>query len=146
MEKGDIGNIQSPTQACIFEGLLASPPAEKKGLRSFISKKTLNWDDTLKLWLPNEMPLKSLIDTTNRLGIVTYVFTLLGEDAADPVYRWLLRKGVACPVESYPDIESIRDDLKYNRRLNTLYVPKEEYAQVVGIRAKVVSPVSVWGS
>jgi hypothetical protein len=146
MEKGDIGYIQSPTQACLFEGLLASPPPDKKGLRSLLSKKPDNWDEALKLWVPHELPLKSLIDTTNRLGIVTYVFTLLGDDSVDAIYRWLLKKGVACPVEAYPNIETIRDDLKYNRRLSTLYVAEEEHAKVVGIRATVVSPISAWGN
>lgn len=142
MERGDIATYDRPERACIFEGLLAEPPSR---LKSFF-KKEENAETSLKKWKANELPLKSLIDSTNRLGIHTQVFTLLGLEMEEPVYQWLLRKGVSCSVHAYDSLEEAIQDFKYNRSLNIIFVQDQEMALDIGLRAKVVSPTIAWSN
>lgn len=142
MEGGDIADYSAPERACLFEGLLAEPPTKIKRL-AYLSKDA---QDNLKGWRANELPLKSLIDSTNRLGIHTHVFTLLGPTMEEPIYQWLLRKGVACTVYGYATLEDAMEDFKYNRGLHTIYVPTQDLAHRIGIRAKVVSPSAPWSN
>lgn len=143
MERGDIATYVAPERACLFEGLIAEPPTKLHRLLNLVDKDAT---DDLKRWKANEMPLKSLIDSTNRLGIHTQVFTLLGPFMEEPIYHWLLRKGVSCSVYGYTNINDALDDFKYNRGLNTIYVPTTELAHTIGIRAKVVSPSTSWSN
>jgi hypothetical protein len=144
MEKGDISTHDHPSLACVFEGLLANPP--KRSSRIFGKLKRVDDDlpSDLRGWTPNELPIKSLIDLTNRIGISTLVITFMGPDMEEPIYRWLLRKGVAPNVQGYRSIEEFREDLKYNRLLSTVYVADSEQAAQLGIRATVVSTTSTW--
>lgn len=144
MENGDIAVFEKPVRACIFEGLIASPPKTSKKLLNIFSKKD---HDTKPLhgWEANELPLKSLIDSVNRLNAGTFLFSLLGSDMEEPIYKWLVRKGVALPVYCYDRLEDFREDIKYNRALHTIYVVEQEHAAVLGLRAKVVLPTTTWG-
>lgn len=142
MERGDIATYDRPERACMFEGLLANPPHK---LRTLFRREE-DALTSLKNWTANELPLKSLIDSTNRLHIHTQVFTLLGHDMEELVYQWLLRKGVACSVYAYSSIDDAITDFRYNRSLHTIYVPTQEVASQIGLRAKVVSPSIAWSN
>lgn len=145
MERGDIGAFTSLGQACVFEGVLASPPqAIGRRVRERLYKQVNDWDSTLKLWKPHEIPIRSMSDHINRLGVATHVVTFLSNDAAEPIYRWLLRKGVAASVTYYPTPADYRDDLKYDLGIKTVYVPDSTIAAAVGIRAMVVTPETPW--
>lgn len=136
--------FEKPVRACIFEGLIASPPSTTRRLLGTFSKKD---PDTKPLhgWTANELPLKSLIDSVNRLNVGTFLFSLLGPDMEEPIYKWLVRKGVSIPVFGYAQLEDFREDIKYNRGLHTIYVVEDEHAALLGLRAKVVSPTVAWG-
>lgn len=138
MENGDIAAFDRPQRACMFEGLLAQPPTSR-----FLRFKR-SQTDNLNGWKANELPLKSLIDNTNRLGVHTLVFTFLGEPYEELIYRWLLNKGVSCTVLAYDDIPDALEDFKYNRSLQTILVPDQDLAHMIGIRAKVVSSDKAW--
>lgn len=142
MERGDIASYASPERACLFEGLLADPPNRVRRMFGMLR----DTEDGLKGWVANELPLKSLIDSTNRLNIHTHVFTLMGGPMEEPIYQWLLRKGVSCTVHGYSSIDDALEDFRYNRGLHTIYVPTTELAYRIGIRAKVVSPTAAWGT
>jgi len=85
-----------------------------------------------------------LIDTSDRLGIDTEIYTFLGEDAVEPIESWLVRKGISLPVYSYTDIKELAYDLRFKRSVRTLYVPEQEQAAIVGIRAQVVDSEKAW--
>jgi hypothetical protein len=144
MEGGDIAAFDRPSRACIFEGLLAEPPTRKKALAARFSKDKDVEVTSLRAWVANERPLKSLIDTTNRVGIHTMVFTLMGPAMEEPIYQWLLQKGVTTTVRGYNAIEEFSEDLKYDRGIHTVYVTKQEHWSVLGLRATVVSPTTPW--
>jgi hypothetical protein len=141
MERGDIAVFDRPSRACIFEGVLANPPSTVSKLVGKLSRES---DLSLSRWTANEIQLKSLIDTTNRLNAHTMVFTLMGAAFEEPIYQWLLRKGVATTVQGYTSIEEFREDLKYNRGLHTVYVSDQEHYAALGLRAMCVSPTTVW--
>lgn len=142
MEGGDIAAFSRPERACIFEGLLASPPQKFR----MLFKRAPEDTPSLKGWRANEMPLKSLVDSTNRLGVHTLVFTLMGASFEDEIYRWLIKKGVTCTVFAYDSLEEAIDDFKYNRGLHTIMVADQEMAFNIGIRAKVVSTEHAWSN
>jgi hypothetical protein len=133
-EHHDIG------QGVIFEGLLATPPAA----RLFKWGQSKEWEKELRRWKPNDLPLKALIDTYDRLGISTEVYTLLGDDAAEHVENWLLRKGISLAVYGYSSIEELAYDLRFKRSMRTIYVPEQEQAAIIGLRAQVVDPRKAW--
>lgn len=145
MERGDIGEFSIAGQACVFDQLLASSPtniSDRMKERFHIAKG--DWESALKLWKPNDAPLKSMIDHVKRLGISTVVVTFLSPDAVEPVYRWLLRKGVSTTVEFYESPAHFGQDLKYNHSLRNVYVPDQEMSAVLGVRATCVSPTTIW--
>lgn len=145
MERGDISDFAVIGQACVFEGLLASPPATRTGrLRTKYYTSREEWDTALKLWKPHDLPLKSLIDSVKRLKIATVVITFLSEEATDPIYRWLLRKGVMTTVEFYESPEAYANDLRYNRAIKSVWVPTKDIAYTLGMRAVVTSPDKSW--
>jgi hypothetical protein len=144
MERGEITDFVRVGQACVFEGLIASPPAGTSLIKEKFYERNNNWTSALKLWRPNDLPLKSLIDSTVRLGIATDVITFLSEEAVEPIYQWLLRKGVTCPVTYYEDVESYEVDLRYNRAIRVVYVSNQEHARTLGMRATVVPPTTAW--
>lgn len=144
MERGDIGSYTVSSQACVFEDLLAERPTGAAALKEKFYARRGEWDKALKLWKPHDLPLKSLIDSVNRRGIDTSVITFLPNEAAEDVYRWLVRKGVACTVNAYESPEDYEADLRYDRGIKVVYVPSKEIAHVLGMRATVVSPMSAW--
>lgn len=144
MERGDIGAYVLAGQACIFEDLLAERPTGAAALKEKFYARRGEWDKVMKLWKPNDLPLKSLIDSVERRGISTAVVTFMPYDAVDSIYRWLLRKGVSCTVEAYESPEDYEADLRYDRSIKVVYVPNKEIAYTLGMRATVVSPNSAW--
>lgn len=145
MERGDISDFTSIGQSCVFEGLLASPPESVgRRIRERFRTQINDWDAALKLWKPHDLPIRSISDHINRLGISTLVVTFLSADAAEPIYRWLLRKGIATSVTYYPSPAAYRSDLKYDMGIKTVYVPDQEMAAELGIRATVISPDLPW--
>lgn len=144
MEAGDIGVSSRIGQACVFEGVLASPPIGVALIKEKYHIRRGSWDDALKLWTPNELPLKSLIDSSERMGIATDIITFLDADATEPMYRWLVRKGIHLAVVHYDTPELYAEDLKFNRGIKVVYTPNKEIAYTLGMRATVVSPKSAW--
>ena len=144
MERGDIGTGARIGQACVFEGVLASRPTGAAAIRERFYANRGSWDSALKLWKPNDLPLKSLIDSSERMGIATDIITFLSHDATEPIYQWLLRKGVTLAVTHYDTPELYEQDLRYNRAIKVVYVPDKEIAYTLGMRATVVSPDSAW--
>lgn len=140
MQGNDIREFSDIGQGVIFEGLLASPPAR----RLFKLNVTPDWSKELSRWIPNELPLKALIDTSDRLGVRTEVYTMLGYGAGEAVDEWLMRKGISVPVYEYANIEELAYDLRFRRSMRNIYVPTEEHAQVIGIRATVVDTKRAW--
>jgi hypothetical protein len=139
VQGNDIASFNYIGQGVMFEGLLASPPE-----RRLFNRQNSDWEKELRKWIPHELPLKALIDTSDRLGVDTEVYTLLGQDAVDAVERWLSRKGITVPVLAYDNIEELAYDLRFKRSLRTICVPTQEHAYTIGIRATIVDPQKAW--
>lgn len=140
MEGNDIHLVADVGQGIIFEGLLAS---EHK--RRFFKTYSGDWDKELRSWKAHDLPLKALVDTADRLGINTEVYTFLdGGSAEGAVDRWLMRKGLSLPVYGYPSVEELAYDLRFKRSVRTILVPTQEQAAIIGLRAKVVDPQKAW--
>lgn len=145
MERGDIGSFSVLAQACVWEGVLATPPEGlSKKARYKLAERSSDWETAIQLWKPLDIAVKSLVDCVNRLNIGTDVVTFLHPDAADPIYRWLLRKGVSTSVTYYPSSEEYSIDLRYNRGIKTVYVATDEDASIIGFRSHVVQPNTAW--
>lgn len=136
----DISEFYSPGQGVIFEGLLAVPPAR----RIFRNPNISDWRKELRKWKPNELPLKALIDTSDRLGISSEVYTFLDELAVEAIDDWLLRKGISVPIYHYQNVDELAYDLKFKRSIRTIYVPLQEQAFTIGLRSQVVDPKKAW--
>lgn len=140
MERNDIATYQKASIGCFFEGLLASPPKPHR----LLFKRTVE-DRTLRGWLPHDIPLKSLVYQTTRLGMHIDVITLLGYDMEDPIYRWLSNRGVRTNVHAYESLDEFVEVIRYNEQFKTIYVPTEDLWKRVGIRATVVPPTHELG-
>lgn len=143
-----LGNDLAPyapiQQAVLFEGVLANYPTGVKSIRSWFASKSKDMPTLISNMKPNELPLKSLIDSVNRRGIGTIVYTLMPTDAVTEIERWLVRKGVSLSVEAYPDIETLAEDLKYNRSVHVIYVASQEQQSIIGIRSTVLGSERSW--
>lgn len=139
MQGNDIRDFQDVGQGVIFEGLLASPPPKR-----IFQRVDDDWDKELRKWKAHDLPLKALVDTSDRLGISTEVYTFLGDAAGDAIDRWLGRKGISLPVFVYDNIEDLAYDLRFKRSMRTIYVPEQEQALTIGLRAQVVDPKKAW--
>lgn len=139
MEGNDISSFNTIGQGVIFEGLLASPPE-----RRFFQRQDNNWNKELRKWKAHDLPLKALVDTSNRLGIDTEVYTFLGDEVVDAIENWLVRKDVSLPVYAYTNVEELAYDLRFKRSVRTIYVPEQEQAAIIGIRATVVDSKKAW--
>jgi hypothetical protein len=128
----------------VFEDLLATPPAGIKSLGKALYQARNNWERVIELWKPNDMPLKAMYDTTNRLGIGAEVFTFLHPDAVPAIEQFLFRKDISVPVIYYKTVEDLEYDLRFKRAIRTIFVPHKEQASVLGIRATVTPPTSAW--
>jgi hypothetical protein len=144
MLNNDIQSYDAVGYGVIFEDLLASPPEGLKAIGSALHKNRNNWNRVLNLWTPHDLPLKALYDTTHRLGIGAEVYTLLHEDAVDAVDNWLQRKGMSLPVLYYKTFGDLEYDLRFKRSVRTIFVPHQDQAAVLGIRATVTSSTSAW--
>lgn len=145
MDKNDIGTYETLSQATMFEGVLASPPKKTlKRIRFRVSEGIQDWSTAIATWQTNELPVKSLADSVNRLFIGTVVYTFLHPDAVDPIEKWLIRKGISVPVYWYPDVDALADDLKFNRGVRVIYTASHDDAKRLGLRATVVSPDRAW--
>lgn len=142
MERNDISFDAPLSQATVFEGVIASPPGASP--KYLLNKARNDWEAIIPMWKPNDRPLRSLIDCVNRLGIGTEVITFLSQDAVEPIYQWLVRKGVRTTVLWYPSIEDYKQDVQYNMGLKVVYVSKHADALALGIKAKVVGPDTLW--
>lgn len=139
MQGNDIANFNDIGQGIIFEGLLASPPPQR------LFKRTTNdWVKELSKWKAHDLPLKALVDTSDRLGVDTEVYTFLDFEAVDAIDAWLGRKGISLPVYYYENIEELAYDLRFKRSVRTIYVPEQEQAAIIGLRATVVDNKKAW--
>lgn len=144
MEGNDLAPYAPIQQAVVFEGVLATMPEGLKSLRARLAKRTNDWTALVSHMKANELPLKSLADSINRRGIGTVVYTFLPHDAVDAVDRWLIRKGISTIVESYPDVETLAEDLRVNRSIHVIYVASQEQQEIIGIRATVLGSERAW--
>lgn len=144
MQDNDIAWFSPTAQGVVFDGLLATPPTGSKALLETIQRRRDNWDGVLRLWEANELPLKALSDSVNRLGLGTDVYTFIHPDAVDAIDRWLVRKGISTPVYFYETPEMLEYDLRFSRAVRIIYTSDEYVAQVLGIRATVVDPEKAW--
>lgn len=141
MQGNDIMSYDTRGFGLIFEDLLASPP---QGLKGLLTKTSSDWNKTIQRWKPHDLPLKALADHTNRLGIGAEVYTFLSPEAAEVIDAWLTRKGISVPVIYYLNVQELAYDLRFKRSIRVIYVPHEEQARVIGLRATVVSSESAW--
>lgn len=145
MERGDIAEYSILGQSCIWEGVLATPPEGITAKTKYkFYERANNWETAIPMWKPNDLAVRSLADCVNRLGIGTDVITFLHPDAVDPIYEWLLRKGVRTTVLWYDSPKDYEIDLRYNRGIQTVYVSTDEEAFTIGFRAHVVKPNTAW--
>lgn len=144
MFNNDIQSYDDVGYGVVFEELLASAPDGFKGIGSALYQARNNWERVLRLWNSNDLPLKSLYDTTHRLGIGAEVYTFLSEDAVEAVDNWLQRKGMSLPVYYYKTVNDLEYDLRFKRSVRTIFVPHQEQASILGIRATVSSTTSAW--
>ncbi len=146
MEGNDIGSWAVSHQGVVFEGVLASQPHRRMPAfrNSLLAGRATNWESFIANWKANDIPLKSMINCVNRLGIKTSVYTFLAEEAVDPIERWLARKGVASTCLFYSSPKLLAQDLIYDRSVHTVYVPTVELARELGLRATVVGPDTHW--
>jgi hypothetical protein len=126
-------------QGVIFEGLLAVPPDKKYRL---FQRPTELSEKYIREWKPNELALKALIDTSDRLGVSTEVYTFL--PFPEEIERWIFRKGVSLPVFQYTNVEELAYDLRFKHSIRRILVPTEEQANIIGMRATVVDPQKAW--
>lgn len=160
MEGNDIGVTVHKHIACHFEGLLMTPLAEpevveEKGFFSKFRKKDqgpkIVDDDSyvqreMRRWRANELPLKSVIHMTTKLGIGVEVYTYYDPAWHEIIEHWLARKGASVQVYHYDDITHLAEDLRYNRDVHTYFTPYEQDALILGFhRATVVRPDGTFG-
>jgi len=126
-------------QGVIFEGLLATPPDKKYSL---FKRSTETSEKEIRHWTPHDLPLKALIDTSDRLGVSTEIYTFL--PYPEEIESWFFRKGVSLPVLSYSSIEELAYDLRFKHSIRRILVPTQEQAAIIGIRATVVDPQKAW--
>jgi|TARA_Y100000296_G_C5077558_1_gene208168 hypothetical protein len=145
VEGNDIQTFAPIQQACLFEGVLASPPSKTiTKMRASKALRQHEWNRYIGMWLPHEMPLKSLVDSVRRRGIGVEVYTCLPSGTEDAIDQWLFRKGVSVPVYHFDDITEIAAEMKYHSPSMRVHVATDEQAQVLGLRARVASPHSEW--
>lgn len=144
MQGNDLAPYAPIQQAVLFEGVLASYPTGVKSVRNWFASKAKDMPTLVNTMKPNELPLKSLNDSINRRGIGTLVYTLMPVEAVPEIEHWLIRKGVSTSVEAYPDIETLSEDLRFNRSIHVIYVATQEQQSIIGIRATVLGSERAW--
>ena len=145
MERNDIQANAPIKQACLFEGVLAAPPAGNiKKMRAAKAIRQNEWHRYIGMWTPYEMPLKSLVDSVNRRGVGVEVYTCLTSGVEGAIDSWLARKGVSVPVYQFENIYEIHAEMKFHSPSMRIHVATEEQAQLLGLRARVASPHKEW--
>ena len=145
MERNDIQANAPIKQACLFEGVLAAPPAGNiKKMRAAKAIRQHEWHRYIGMWTPYEMPLKSLVDSVNRRGVGVEVYTCLTSGVEGAIDSWLARKGVSVPVYQFENIYEIHAEMKFHSPSMRIHVATEEQAQLLGLRARVASPHKEW--
>lgn len=145
MQGNDLLDFSSVTQGVIFEGVLAIPPTSTvASTKAAFFKNRENWAAYLRMWEPNDLPLKAMIDSATRLGVGTDVYTFVSQGFAEEVDKWLMRKGISVAVMYYGSVEELAYDLRFQRQIRTIYTATEEQAAVIGIRSHVVDPKKAW--
>ena len=145
MEGNDIQTFAPIQQACMFEGVLASPPSKTSTkMRAVKALRQHEWNRYVGLWQPHEMSIKSLVDSVRRRKIGVEVYTLIHEDMVDAIDGWLYRKGVSLPVYYFPDLATLSEDLKYHHPSLVVHVSTQEQAQAIGIKARVTDTFREW--
>jgi hypothetical protein len=99
----------------------------------------------VRLWRPNELPLKSVIHMINKLGIGVEVYTYMDPMFVPAIEHWLARKGADVQVFAYYDVDELYEDFKYNRDVHTFFTTSEEDAKRLGIRSTVVKSDGTFG-
>lgn len=149
MEKGDIAPTVHKHIACWFEGLLITKQEVQEKRRLFKREREITEDDWIRsevrLWRPNDLPIKSVHHMVNHLNLGVEVYTYMEPELAEAAMHWLARKGISVTVYSYDDFEMLKDDFKYNRDVHTLFTPFEDDAARLGFRATVVKPDGTFG-
>jgi hypothetical protein len=155
MEGNDIGLTVHRHVACMFEGLVINvlpAPEEKRSFSLFKRSGAVELPSEeeyvkaeMRRWKVNEMPLKSLIHMTTKLGISCEVYSFMDPMFREPIEHWLARKGADCTVWCYEDLSDLREDFKYNRDVHTFFTPNQEVAASLGMRATVVNPDGTFG-
>jgi len=154
VEGNDIGVTYVARYAVRFEGLLMSlkepdDDGPKDGFIRRLRKKTGPAATPLKassMWVPNVMPMKSLLDFTTRLHLQVEVVTYMGEWLEDEIERWLARKGAFVQVYSYDSVLDWAEDLRRNPEIRAYYTPDEEERDIIGWQhCTVVRPSQTWG-
>lgn len=146
MQGNDLSSFTSRSQATMFEGVLANPPEGLAKVKASFFLRNEKWDSYLRLWEPNTLPIKSLSDSINRLGIGTEVYTLLPPQVAEAIDKWLIKKGISTNVVAYQDIKELVYDLSINRGITQVYVADQEHYKLIGPRATVVSSKTAWAN
>jgi len=144
MQGNDIASFAPTAQGVVFDGLLASPPEGYKAIQETVQRRRGNWDGVIRSWTANELPLKALSDSVNRLGLGTDVYTFIHPDAVDAIDRWLVRKGISTPVYYYESPEMLEYDLRFSRAVRIIFTSDEYVAHTIGPRATVVNPEKAW--
>lgn len=157
MEKGDIGVTVHSHVACWFEDLIVTvhgtPQEEKKNIwQRFLRKEEEplsgeEWKNHMvSRWTVNEMPLRSIIHLQNQLGIKVEVYTYFEDALREVIEAYLARKGAHVQVYCYGNLDNLKEDMKYNRDVHTLFTPYENDAAAIGWhRATVVRPDGTFG-
>lgn len=149
MEGNDIAPTTHKHIACWFEDLLITRTEQPVKRRLFSREKPMSEEEWVKQevrrWKVNEMPLKSVHHMVNQLDLGVEVYTYFEDELVDAVEHWLARKGINVSVYAYPDLDTLRDDFKYNRDVHTLFTPYEEDAAILGFRATVALPDGTFG-
>lgn len=154
MENNDIGFTVHKHVACMFEDLLMirKEDVERKGLLGGLFKRR-DEDITeeqyiereVRRWRANEMPLKSVIHLTQKLGIGVEVYTFMDPLFIPHIEHWLARKGADVQVYAYLDAKDLLEDFKYNRDVHTFFTTSQDDAALLGIRATCVLPDGTFG-
>lgn len=152
MEGNDIGFTVHKHVACMFEGLLMNRKEFAPEKTGFFRRKREDdlsesefIDREVRLWRPNEMPVKSVIHMITKMGIGVEVYTYMDPMFIPSIEHWLARKGADVQVYSYYDVKDLYEDFKLNRDVHTLFTPSEEDAKLLGMRSTVVLPDGKFG-
>lgn len=89
MQGGDLETWISPTVVVVLEDVLATVTEPRKvGWR----RRAGEYDP--EDWTWHEMPLRSVVDMVDRLGLRVEVITFMGQDVADAAAEWFQRYDV----------------------------------------------------